>query len=249
MAVEEGILSQTEIDEAREDLPDNVFKELYLAMGGNSPDTLYESVPIADMFTNAFVKSANDKDDEVKFYISADIALHGSDKFVIGVWRGWELVEIIVVDKCDGPTVEKLLKDMAEKYEVPRSRIVYDADGLGAFLKGYLKGAIAFHNGGSPIPVQGKTKVDYTNIKAQCAYKLAKRLDKIYIESDSYEMEITEELSVIKKRMTGEHKYGISKKEEIKETLGHSPDFADMFIMRAYFDIRRFDGNYDDYFG
>ena len=71
----------------------------------------------------------------------------------------------------------------------------------------------------------------------------------MYVASDEYEMEITEELSAFKKRTSGEHKYAVSKKEDIKEILGRSPDFADMMIMRMYFDIRRFDGNYDDYFG
>ena len=74
------------------------------------------------MFTNDFVMDGTK-------YITADIALHGSDKFVVFVWSGWKIIDCIITDKCEAPEVEKLLKETANKYGVQRNNITYDADG------------------------------------------------------------------------------------------------------------------------
>ena len=46
-----------------------------------------------NMFTNTHAKTG-------QRYITADIALHGSDKFVVVVWDGWVIIDFIVVEKC-----------------------------------------------------------------------------------------------------------------------------------------------------
>ena len=61
---------------------------------------------------------------------------------------------------------------MAEKHYVMRANIVYDADGLGSFLKGYLSGAKPFNNGGSPL-----VDKQYKNLKSECGYALAKKIN------------------------------------------------------------------------
>ena len=69
-----------------------------------------------------------------------------------------------------------ILNKVALKHAVGRSNIAYDADGLGSFLRGYLKNAIPFNNGGRPIKVDGIIP-NYKNIKSQCAYALAKAIN------------------------------------------------------------------------
>jgi hypothetical protein len=243
-AVKEGIIKKEEVDQARNDYPRDIFMALYMAEGSLDADTLFDPDILPNLFTNTYVKARQAEDDSIKAYISADIATHGSDRFVIGVWKGMVLETILAIEKCDAQEVERTIKDLAEKHSVPRSRIVYDADGIGGFLKGYLANAIPFHNGGAAIKVEGKVPINYRNQKAQCYFTLSQKIDDIYIEDDSYSEYIIEELAAVKKAMSGDAKISVSSKEDIKELLGRSPDFADMMMMRMRFEIDSFTGEY-----
>lgn len=232
-AVRAGILSQTEIEQAQKDLPLKIFKQLYLAEEQESEDMLCTYDSIRDLFTNTHVS----KDDD-EMWITSDIALHGSDKFRVWVWKGWRCVKRYCIPKSDGPEVETFLKDTAEKYKVKRSNIIYDADGLGSFLRGYLKGAKPFNNGGTPFPEKG-VKTNYKNLKAQCGYWLAKYINNgmIYIE-DATEEEMTEiikELECLQSyALDADGKMQLFPKKKIIELIGHSPDILDVMIMKMF---------------
>jgi len=229
--VKAGILDEAEILQAQKDLPPKIFKQLYLAEQQESQDQLISYEAIKNMWTNTHAKRG-------KKYITADIALHGSDKFVMYVWDGWVIVHCVVVDKCEAPEVESLLKTMAEKYEVGRSNITYDADGLGSFLRGYLAGAQPFNNGGRPID-----KMNYKNLKSQCGYELAKvaNQDMIYIDCDIDKSEFIKELECLQSySLDNEGKMQLMPKSKIKEVIGHSPDMLDALVMRYYFELISF---------
>src|SRR3990172_1326517 len=227
-AVKEGILDEDEILQAQKDLPPKIFKQLYLAEEQENNDMLCTYGSIESLWTNEHVKGTTR-------YMSADIALHGSDKFVIGVWEGLRLIHYIEVDKCDADEVEKILKKVSEDWKVMRSNIVYDADGLGTFLRGYLRGAIPFNNGGKVIG-----QVNYKNIKSQCAFKLAEKINLAEImfgcEIDRSRA-ITEIECLQSYELDKDGKIQILPKEKVKEIIGHSPDILDMLIMRMYFEI------------
>ena len=235
-AVKAGILKEAEILQAQKDLPKNIFKKLYLAEDDGDHAQLITNEHIIDLFTNDHV-AEGDK------YITADIALHGSDRFVLGVWSGFILIDLVVIDKCDATEVERVIKETAKKHSVQRSHIAYDADGLGTFLQGYLKGAVPFHNGSAPIKEAGQA-VDYRNLKSQCYFIFAKRADSggYWIDSeaaDDYRDKITEDLQAIKERIKGsENKVEIINKDEVKEIIGRSPDFSDMLMMREVFELK-----------
>jgi hypothetical protein len=227
-AVDEGILSREEIEQAQKDLPPKVFKQLYLAEEQENDDMLCSYDSINDLWTNSHSKEG-DK------YISADIALHGSDKFKLGVWNGLRLIQYLEVDKMDAPQVEQVIKGMAEKHNVRRSNIVYDADGLGSFLRGYLQGAKPFLNGGKTIG-----DVNYKNLKSQCAYKLAEKINngEIFIECETNKQSIIQELECLQSyQLDRDGRIQILPKEKIKEMIGRSPDDLDMLIMRMIFEI------------
>lgn len=238
-AVAEGILDEKEILQAQKDLPTKIFKQLYLAEEIEADDQLISFGAMESMFTNTFVKGG-DK------YITADIALHGSDKFVIFVWDGWRIIDYIRTDKCEAPEVEKLLKDTAEKYNVQRHNITYDADGLGSFLRGYLKNAKPFNNGAKPIERKNQ-KLNYKNIKSQCGYKFADHcnLEGIYIDCDIDKTELFKELECLQSyALDGDGKMQIMPKSKIKEIIGHSPDILDALIMRMIFELNPYTGKY-----
>lgn len=230
-AVAAGILDEEEILQAQRDLPPKIFKQLYLAEEQESDDQLITYDAMNNLWTNKHAEKGQK-------YITADIALFGSDKFQVYVWDGWTIIDSITIAKCEAPEVEKLLKDTAEKYKVGRSNIVYDADGLGSFLRGYLIGARPFNNGAAAIG-----KKNYKNLKSQCGYEFAKKVNanEVYINCDLDKSEVLKELECLQSyALDNDGKIQLMPKARIKEIIGHSPDKLDALIMRMYFNLRTY---------
>jgi PBSX family phage terminase large subunit len=199
----------------------------------NDPTALLTYEQILDLFTNNHVIS-----DHTKKAITADIAMQGADKMVITYWSGFVAEKINVIPKADGKQVVDEIEKMAVKYEVPKSRIVYDADGVGAFVGGYLQGAKAFNNGSKALNDE-----NYKNLKTQCIYKWSERASTggYYIKDANYKQDIIVELEQLKRANidndTG--KLEVVNKDAIKSIIGHSPDFSDSLIMREYLELKR----------
>lgn len=233
-AVKEGILEEAEILQAQKDLPDKIFKQLYLAEEQEGDSQLCSYGNINSLWTNTHAERGTK-------YITADIALHGSDKFIVIVWDGFVIIDYLEVDKCDAPEVESTLKLMAEKHSVMRNNIAYDADGLGSFLRGYLAGAKPFNNGSKPL----REKI-YKNLKSECGYNLAKKINSggIYIDFDVPKSEFIKEIECLQSyALDNEGKMQLMPKSKIKEVIGHSPDKLDAILMRMFFDLGK--GSYD----
>lgn len=203
----------------------------------DDPNKLVDFDAILDMYSNEYALDDN------KRYISADIAGMGSDLFVIGVWSGYHLIKIHTMQKSDGKQVLMAIKELAVQFKVPISRIVYDADGIGSFLGGWLHGAVRFNNGGRAFKFKGKDE-QYANLKTQCAYKLAEKINgrELYVLPTTPENEekINQELSTCLKRdkVDDDNKLRIISKEDMKELVGRSPDFLDMLLMRMVFEYK-----------
>ena len=232
--VRAGILKKEVIEQAQIDLPLDQFRLLYLAEEVESEDMLLSYETIDDLWTNNHVKPG-------LRYITADIASLGSDKFIVKVWSGFRIIDRQEYTKLEPDAITNVLKDAANKFQVPRSRIIYDADGLGIFLKGYLKGAVPFHNGASPIQKKSaKYKVNYKNLKSQCAYLLAQKINKgeMFYECKmdlETQTAIIQELECLQSYNTdADGKVQILPKKKIRETIGRSPDDLDTLIMRMY---------------
>lgn len=202
----------------------------------NDPNTLIEYDAILDLFNNSHVKKG-------KSYISTDIAMQGSDRFVVGSWSGLNLKIIKDYNKTDGKEVVENIVSLKNDTNTPNSRIVYDSDGVGNYLSGFLKGAKGFVNNGKPISV-GNKNIQYQNLKTQCQYKLAEYINerKIYISaklSEETKKLIIEELEQLKSYQTDrDGKLKTVPKHLLKQTLGRSPDFLDMLTMRMLFELK-----------
>ncbi len=209
----------------------------------NNPYAMFDYNDILNIFTNEFVKPTNER------YLTADIAYEGSDKFVIGIWHGLVLVKIIAIDKIDETLVAKKIHELRIENQIPLTNVIYDADGLKMFVRqsaesGYLAGANEFHNGGRAIKTDGQIE-NFANLKTQCYFKLAEIVKKnlLFIQTKDWRKQIIEELEQINKMpYTDDGKIKVEKKDAIRERLGRSPDFADMIMMRMWFEIKS-----DDY--
>ena len=190
-------------------------------------DRLFDYEAILSVFTNSSVKNDNEE-----YYLSCDIALLGSDKLVICVWKGMVVEETVTKAKTSADNVEKLIRALADKYDIPKRNIIIDSDGVGQYLSHYMKGIQPFINNGKPMNGE-----NYKNLKTQCFYKLAEQINmgNIWIKCNDIELrnKIIEELEVVRrKNIDLDGKLAILSKKEMKAILGHSPDYADALMMR-----------------
>jgi hypothetical protein len=198
----------------------------------DDPSVLCDYDAICDVFTNEHVKTTGNR------YISADIAMQGRDKFIAGVWDGFVCDVAVSEDKSTAKGITATITKLMDRYSIGHSRLIADADGVGAFVGSYIDGCKEFHGGGSAT-----NKEEYANIKSECAYKLAEKINKreIYIKcSEEQRTLIIEELGVLKADDVDadERKKRIIKKDYMKELIGRSPDYLDMLIMRMWFESK-----------
>lgn len=213
-----------------EEITDKATKERL--MFGNweyddDPSALIEYDAITDLYTN--------KPDDGEKYISADIARQGSDKIVIYVWNGLTVEKIITKQKQGTNVTAKDIKKLEELHKVPRSHVIIDEDGIGGGVVDQLPGCKGFIAQTKPFKDE-----NYQNLKAQCTYLLAKKINarELAVKTDDSEIKelLTEELEQIKSKDTDKDgKLNIQPKDKIKEIIGRSPDYADALMMRMYF--------------
>lgn len=203
----------------------------YDAEGENE---LFRYENLYDMFTNSFVAGG-------QMYMTADIAMEGSDVFRVGIWSGLRLEKIYSWDKSDGKEILNHMERLAHQYKIPGSNICFDNNGVGNFLKGFFKSSYDFRSQSKPLE-EDKTKVDYENLRTQCAFRAANLIaeKQIYIDisNDTERDAIIPEFEEHKK--TGQSSNGkltITPKTEIKAALHRSPDYADIVLMRMVFEI------------
>jgi hypothetical protein len=217
------------------------------------PTSLVDYEAMLDMFTNTV--------DEGEKAISVDVARHGVDKTVKYLWKGLKLYGVRIYAKQDTAITSTKLKLISQQERTPYSRIVVDEDGIGGAVVDNCKGIKGFI-ANSPAMENPKTHQveNYANLKAQCGYKLAESINKhliaIDIEPNQFVSEVVgitfekwrelliEELECLKsKDIDKDQKLKIISKDEIKESLGRSPDFLDTLIMRMMLEYRTSGGN------
>jgi phage terminase large subunit len=200
----------------------------------NDPARLMEFNAINDIFTNDYVARDNK-------YISADIARFGKDNTVIGIWDGLRCERIEILSKSSIVDTSKRIKEIMNQNSIQTSRVIVDEDGVGGGVRDTL-GCIGFVNNSSPVDVQGK-KQNFNNLKSQCYFYLAEKINKgeLYVNENRTEVRqsLIQELEQVKRnKIDSDGKLSVIPKEEVKKNIGRSPDFSDMIMMRMYFEIK-----------
>ena len=132
---------------------------------------------------------------------------------------------------------------MQAKYSIPNSMTIADEDGVGGGVVDIL-GCNGFVNNSSPLPnPMNRGTENYNNLKSQCYFRLAERINKsgLFIDCQNIETKnaIIQELEQVKQyNMDKDGKRQILPKDKVKEVLGRSPDFADTIMMREWFDLK-----------
>jgi hypothetical protein len=141
--------------------------------------------------------------------------------------------------------VINLIRGLATKYAVPNSQVLYDDDGAGSFIDGFIQNSIPFNNGRPAL-----RKENFKNRKCQMYFKMADRInqDGYYISPEvakkviagkTVEKHLLDERRAIKRdKPDHDGKLAVIPKDQMINIIGHSPDFMDMWMMREFFEYR-----------
>lgn len=216
-------------------LDDNSKQRLYYGNWeyDNDPAKLIDYDKINNCFTNDFVEAGT-------MYISADIARYGSDKMVICVWSGFRVVEVFSLSKSSVTETAEAIRGLSSKWKVPNSNIIADEDGVGGGVIDILK-CKGFVNNSRALKEENVI-VEYQNLKTQCYYKLAEKIQRneVYINcpDGTVQDDIIKELEQVKRdKIDQDGKLRIVPKEKVKEFIGRSPDYSDALAFRMYFEL------------
>lgn len=188
----------------------------------------------------------------------ADIARFGGDKIVLGAFNGLELYALWVYTYQGIDETIRKIKEMILIEEIGYQNVIVDEGGVGGGVVDGMRGIKGFNGSSSPLPVwdfvkSRQTPANYQNFRSQCYFKLSEMVNnrqmsvkiksfKTNIEGYTQEKAISdliEELDAIKQTDNSQDgKKAIIPKSEIKEMLGRSPDFADILMMRMFFELK-----------
>ncbi len=191
-------------------------------------------------------------EDSSRHYITADIARFGSDKAIIAVWKGWNMIEFVVFEKSKTTDIQATINALRTKYRIPADRCIADEDGVGGGVVDSC-GILGFVNNSSPLPnpdsfynrngsVKEFGEENFYNLQAQMGYKAAELINarQVVITADvpqDTQDEIITELEQLQTwKSDSEGKLRIKPKAEIKSEIGRSPDWRDIILMRAYWE-------------
>lgn len=179
-----------------------------------------------------------------KRYLSCDIARFGPDKTVLIVWRDMFIYKVYTFQKQGTDVTIERIREICKLEGISINNVVVDDDGIGGGVSDHLKGCRRFVNNSRAInPSHNPLKQNYANLKTQCYFLLAEKINSGKL--GSYEMStqikkmFIEDLEQIKwENPDKDGKIQITPKEKIKEAIGRSPDVGDAVMMRMVFEIQ-----------
>lgn len=224
----------------------------------NDPMKIMQYEAIVDLRSNTLPEKERGKR---RKYLINDIARFGGDKIVLAEFDDMTLIGLEVNTYQDTEQTKQDIKDRAKESQIPFSQIISDEGGVGGGVVDGLKGTKGFNGSSRPRTIQdpltGKDIAEnYSNLRSQCYFLLSEFVNrhdmaidlqyfKTNIEGFTMEMaleQLEEELDAVKQvPPTGaqSEKKAIIGKPLMKEDLGRSPDFADVFMMRMFFELKQ----------
>ena len=243
-----------EYEQSLDDIDDNATKQR-LKYGNweydDDDNSLVTYDAIQDVFTNTLEESS-DK------FLTIDVARFGNDSMVLNFWKGMDCYRIEEWKKQGLDVSATEIKELIKQERIPMSHVGIDEVGVGGGLLDMLQGARGFIANSSALenPSANKTKIvrngniifttvkeNYTSLKDQCGYMLASRVEDrtISISADinpETREKLEEEIAQLKRKDADKDgKLKLILKDEIKESIGRSPDYLDTLQIRMMFEL------------
>jgi len=197
----------------------------------DDPSTLIELDAISDYFNPPNIQGDN------KYLMTIDVARKGKDSTVYRVWNGWLCVEIVEVLKNTITEAYDLAIGLMRKYNISKSSVVADEDGVGGGLVDMLR-CEGFVNNSKALNGE-----NYENLKSQCSILMAKKIQSRECGEINHNKTmidiIGEEMEQVKiKNIDKDTRLGVISKDVVKQNIGRSPDHWDSIMMRYYFELK-----------
>lgn len=171
-------------------------------------------------------------------YITVDVARLGDDKTVIVLWRGLAAVEFQTLEKKTTDVTVGIVRDLQQKHGVIAKNIIVDSDGVGSGVVDQLRGCTSFVNNARAI-----NEENYSNVKSQCYHALADAVTRheIYVGCEFTKRNtIIEEFEQVRRGRGDDLKrVSVVGKDEVKKTLGRSPDYSDAIMLRMHHEVKK----------
>ena len=219
-----------------------------------APDglALFEFKRIADLFTNCVAEGG-------RRCVTVDVARFGRDLAVIMTWEGLKVVRIDIFTKSKTTEITAEIEKRREEFKIAKGDVLVDQDGVGGGVVD--EGDYIGFSGGASVLEDPQTKIkeNYSNLKTQCVYRMANRVNAGEVSVDlnffvdgvrcdvvKVKGSIIPIIELIKKDLRSfkrakadqDGKQRINDKASQKNILdGRSPDFGDSIIMREYFEF------------
>jgi len=240
-----------EIEKAKNELDSDTFRQEYMAEYLDNQGSLFRYECLLDVFTNTVEKKGGK-------YLIVDIADDGSDKTIFSFWEGLEEYRREAFEGLNTEGIIMKIREYASQDQIPYSQIAVDAIGVGAGVasNSQLSGIVGYKSSYSAMKTDQSIIVvpnqrylpdspiltsDYKNLRSQCVFTLADLVNnhKIASRVTGLFKELTlEELSHYQDASTGDGKRVATRKEDVKEMIGRSPDHSDTWLMRMYFVVK-----------
>jgi hypothetical protein len=185
-----------------------------------------------------------------KRYMSIDVALLGIDNFVMVIWDGLHIEDVLVKKEITSSEAYNIVKGVMVEYGIREENVVYDYTGNGQALND-MRSAYPVKPQQPPV---GKED-NYDNIKSQIMYNFGRMLieeqitcsvkvaNKLYDygKGNKKERMTFQEIMQNERRalMIGEStgRTRMLNKKEMKKILGCSPDFLEAVAYRVVFEL------------
>lgn len=175
-------------------------------------------------------------------YLTADIARFGSDFARIAVWDGYKVIDLKCFPISKTTEIQAYIIRCQKKYRIPNHKCIADEDGVGGGVVDNCN-IQGFTNGGKTFGGE-----NYQNLQTQCGYKLAEHINnhEVGVDPDLVTQEDREQIALELEQLQtwnvdSDGKLKLKPKEEIKQDIGYSPDWRDMFLMRCWFDYNEYE--------
>lgn len=240
-----------ELQAAQKEMDAQTYRQEIMAEYVDNLGSLFKYTALVDMFTNTITKS-NEK------YLIVDVADDGMDSTVFSFWEGLECYRIEKYERLNTESIINKIREYSASDKIPYSQICVDSIGVGTGVatSSLLDGVVGYKSSYQAI----KTDIDpvrlhnvhyaehaplvseYKNLRSQCIFELARHVNEHNIAVKVHDVRIKEaiieELSTYQDASQGDGKRMATKKEDVKELIGRSPDISDTLIMRMYFVIK-----------
>jgi phage terminase large subunit len=194
-------------------------------------DSLFKFDEISN---SVFRTEPNPKDKKI---LTLDVARFGDDRSVAFVWVGLVVVSCHIYRKLSTTELYTEIQDVMRSHGIHPQNVIVDSDGVGGGISDLLR-ATNFVNNSSPLHGQ-----NFSNLKSQCYVKLSDMFREgnisLNILEPSLIEDLTQELLAVKlKDVDKDNKVAVQSKDEMKRTLGKSPDLSDSLMMRMLLEIK-----------